>query len=354
MDYFLALQLSNTSFYRTGNVRNGVYADNSYGESEKQNFFNYSVKGGTTYKYNCRNYFFANASYMTRAPLFDNAYISARTRDNVANDLKSESVYSAEGGYILRAPRFKAKLIGYYTQFKDGIDTKSFYHGDFRTFVNYTITGIDKRQAGFEISGEAQLGKGFSVNAVAAIGEHIYNSRQFATITQDNKDTLLAQNEVVFSENLHVAGGPQTAYTIGLNYRSKQYWWVAVNVNYFDNIYIDYNPSRRTLNGLDLVDAGSDAWKNILEQEKVDGQFTMDLRAGYSLRLNNQFKSLKKQTFLVFFVGISNLLNNKELITGGFEQLRFDNDYKDINRFAAKHFYGYGTTFFAGVTLRLN
>ncbi len=354
IDYFMALQLSNTSFYRTGNVRNGVYANNSFGDAEKQSFFNYSVKGGITYKYNGRNYFFANATYMTRPPLFDNAYISARTRDNVADNLTSENIFSTEGGYILRSPRFKAKVIAYYTKFTDGVDTKSFYHGDFRTFVNYTITGIDKRHAGFEISGTANLGKGFSANAAIALGEHIYTSRQLATITQDNKDSVLAQNEVVYSENLHVAGGPQSAYTIGFEYRSPKFWFAAVNFNYFDNIYIDYNPSRRTLSGLDLVDEGTDTWNKILQQEKVDPQFTMDARAGYSFKFGDKFRPMNKQTYLVFFLGVKNLLNNQEMITGGFEQLRFDTDNKDVNRFAPKYFYGYGTTFFAGITLRLN
>ncbi len=152
-----------------------------------------------------------------------------------------------EGGYLLRAPRVKAKVIGYYTQFLDGSDVKSFYHGDFRTFVNYSIVGIDKRHAGVEISAEANVGKGFTLSAVAAIGEHVYTSRPLATATQDNKDTVLAYNEVVFAENLHVAGGPQTAYTFGINYRSKKFWWVSMNFNYFDNLYIDYNPSRRTM-----------------------------------------------------------------------------------------------------------
>lgn len=127
-----------------------------------------------------------------------------------------------------------------------------------------------------------------------------------------------------------------------------------MNFNFFDNLYIDYNPSRRTYSGLDLVDAGSPTWESILSQEKADAQFTMDVAAGYSWRLNNSFKSLKKQTFLVFNLGITNLLNNEDMITGGFEQLRFDNDNKDVNRFAPKYFYSYGTTFFAGITLRMN
>ncbi len=353
MDYFLSLQLSNTGFYRTGNVRNGVYADNSFGDSEKENFFNYALKGGATYKYNGRNYFFANAAYLTRAPHYDNAYISTRTRSDVANDLKSETIYSVEGGYLLRAPRAKGKVVGYYTQFMDMTDQRSFYHGDFRTFVNYTTQGIDKRHAGLEIAGELQAGKGVTFSAVAAIGEHVYTSRQMATITQDNKDTVLADNETVFSENLHVAGGPQTAYTFGINYRSKKFWWVNVNFNYFDNLYIDFNPSRRTFSGLDLVEAGSDKWVEILSQEKTDAQFTMDIAAGWSWRLNNKFKSLKKSTFLVFNLGITNLLNNKDMKTGGFEQLRFDTETKDVNRFAPKYFYSYGTTFFASVTFRM-
>ncbi|REJ83019.1 MAG: TonB-dependent receptor [Bacteroidetes bacterium] len=354
MDYFAGVQLSNTSFYRSGKYRNGVFPNNSLGDSDTESFFNYSLKGGATYKHNGRNYFFANAAYLTRAPLFENAFVSPRTRDFIANDLKSESIYSVEGGYLLRAPRVKAKAVAYYTRFNDGTETKSFYHGDFRTFVNYTITQIDKRHAGFELAAEVNAGKGITLSAVAAIGEHIYSDRPLATITQDNKDTLLASNEIVFAKNLHVAGGPQSAYTFGINYRSKKFWFVNVNFNYFNNLYIDFNPSRRTYNALDLVEAGTAKWNEILSQERTDGQFTMDASAGWSWRLNNKFRDLKKQTFIVFNLGVSNLLNNEDMITSGFEQLRFDADTKDVNRFAPKYYYGYGTTFFASITFRMN
>ena len=354
VDFFLAGQFTMDEFYREGNVRNGVFADDSYGDSPKQSFTNPAFKGGVTYKYNGRNYFYVNGAYINRAPLFENAYVSPRSRALAVKDIKNEKITSVEGGYLFRAPRVKARATAYMTLFDDITDTRSFYHGDFKTFVNYTLTGISKSHSGLELAVDAQLGKGFSAAAVASIGQFIYNDRMNATITQDNKDTLLAENEVVYSENLRVSGGPQSAYTLGLTYRSKQFWTVNVNFNYFDNIYTDFNPARRTLSALDLVDNNSPKFAQILGQEKREGQFTMDVSAFYSWKLNNKFKSLKKNTFLVFNLGITNILDNQELTSWSFEQLRFDNEDHDVNTFPAKYAYSYGASYFASITLRFN
>ncbi|MFM2359703.1 MAG: hypothetical protein RLY16_1696, partial [Bacteroidota bacterium] len=51
-------------------------------------------------------------------------------------------------------------------------------------------------------------------------------------------------------------------------------------------------------------------------------------------------------------VGINNLLDNKELISSAFEQLRFDTQDKNINKFPPRMFYSFGRTFFASVGLR--
>jgi len=56
--------------------------------------------------------------------------------------------------------------------------------------------------------------------------------------------------------------------------------------------------------------------------------------------------------FLVFNVGVNNILDNQSIVTGGYEQLRFDFDTKDPNQFPAKLYYAYGLNYFASVTLR--
>jgi hypothetical protein len=354
IDFFFGTQVSKTQFYREGKYRNGIFPDNSYGNADTQNFINFGGKGGLTYKVNGRNYLFANASLQTAAPEFEDAYVSAKTRNDLAADLKSKDITSLEGGYLLKSPKLKGRAVLYYTQVNNETRTTSFYHDDFRTFVNYTLTNIDKRYSGAEFAVETALGQGFSASAVAAIGQYLYTDRPLATISQDNNANLLAENELIYAKNFHVAGSPEKAYTAGITYRAKEFWFVNLNFNYFDGIWIDFNPARRTVQGIDLVEPETDLFNSIVDQEKAPGQFTMDLSGGKSWKLDGKIKGIEKPTYLLLNVGITNLTNNKKFITNGYEQLRYDFYENNVNKFTPKYFYSYGTTFFVSLTLRMN
>lgn len=354
VDFFGAFQITETTFKRHGYTRTGIYADNSYGDSPEENFTNFSVKGGATYKLDGRNYFFANALYETRAPLFENVYVSPRTRNSTIADPVSEKIFSVEAGYLLRAPKLKIRATAFFSELNDGVNTVNFYHEDFRTFVNYTLTNIDRRHIGLEAGADINIGNGYSIVSAMSLGQYYYTSRQEGTITADNTSEVLADKETIYSENFYVAGGPQTAMTAGLNYRSKKFWFVNANLNYFGNIYIDFNPARRTVAGVAPINENDPRWQPIVDQEKADGQMTLDLFGGYSWLLNNKFGNLKHRTFLVFTAGITNVLDNQDLVTGGFEQLRFDFAEKDPQKFAPRYFYGFGRTYFINVTLRFN
>jgi len=351
LDIFVATEHSYSSFYRKGNVRSGLFPDNSYGKSATYNFYNSSIKGGVTYKLNGRNYFYANGLYMSRAPFFENAFIAPRTRDFVQENLKSEEIGSVEGGYVMNAPRLKIRANGYYTIIKNQLNVLTFYDDVFQNFVNYAISNIGRVHVGAEFGVEAKVYKGLSVVAAAAISDLRYNTRQRATVTADNSPTTLARNITVYSKNFFVPT-PQNAYTIGLDYRSPKFWFVNVNFNYFDKMYLDFNPIRRTANAVNGVPEGSDLWNEILDQTQLPSQYTLDVFAGYSLLLNRNIKELKKRTFLQFNVGINNILNNENIVSGGFEQLRFDAAEKNVNKFPDRRFYAYGLNFFASMGLR--
>jgi hypothetical protein len=351
LDIFVATEHSYTSFFRKGNVRSGLFPDNSFGKSTTYNFYNSSIKGGITYKLNGRNYFYANGLYMSRAPFFENAFIAPRTRDFVQDNLKSEEIGSVEGGYVMNAPKLKIRANGYYTIIKNQLNVLTFYDDVFQNFVNYAISNIGRVHAGAEFGAEAKVYKGLSVVAAAAISDLRYNTRQRATVTADNSPTTLARNINVYSKNFFVPT-PQNAYTIGLDYRSPKFWFVNVNFNYFDKMYLDFNPIRRTANAVNGVPEGSALWNEILDQTQLPSQYTLDLFAGYSLLLNRNIKELKKRTFLQFNVGINNILNNENIVSGGFEQLRFDAAEKNVNKFPDRRFYAYGLNFFASMGLR--
>ncbi len=356
VDFFLAGQISYTEFYREGNKRNGLFPDNSFGKGKLNTFTNYAAKGGVTYKIDGRNYVYANAGYMTRAPYFENVFVSPRTRNSQQDNTTSEAIQTAEGGYIMNSPKFKIRIGGYYSRFQDGMDVMTFYHDVYQNFVNYAISGIDKLHFGGEFGVEARLTQTITLNAAASVGRYYFDSKQQATITVDNSASVLGQ-QLIYAENFRVPSTPQEAYSFGINYRSPKFWFVSLTANYFDQAFLSINPIRRTWDAVKYVPYKSDDYNEIFDQTKFDAQYTVDFFGGYSLKLPKHFEINNKATFLVFNLGINNLLNNKNMVTGGFEQLRYDaqqssGDPLSVGKFPPRLFYAYGLNFFSSVTLR--
>lgn len=348
LDYFAAGALSYKSQWREGLVRNGLFPDNSYGKSEIFDFFNYQIKAGITYKIDGRNYIYANGTIGTKAPFVDNIFISSRIRNEAQSNVVSEKLQSAEAGYVLNWEKLKLRLNGYYTVIQDGMDVLSYYDETYRNFVNYALSGIDKKHYGIEFGIELPVYKNLKASAAASIGRYQYTSRQNAIVTVDNSAQIMA-NETVYSNNFFIGQTPQEAYTVALNYQGKRNWFANINGNLFRKTYINMNPVRRTARAVENVIAGSDHWYSIINQEELKGQVTVDFFGGKTFNVKTGRASIPVSITL----GINNLLNNKQLITGGFEQLRFDFTDKNAGKFPNKYYYAYGTNYFLSITTRL-
>jgi hypothetical protein len=290
---------------------------------------------------------------MTRAPYWDNVFISPRNT-NSANDPGNENIASAEMGYILNSSIIKLKANGYFTKFTNGSNTYFFFDDNINSFGNYTITGIDKIHYGGELGMEVKVYKGLSATVVASVGKYYYSSRQVGTTTIDI-DPDFREEETIYSKNFYVANTPQQAYTLGFYYRSKKFWYISANVNFFDRMFVEFAPNHRTIRATDGVEYQSDEWYNIVNQQRISpkGEWTVDLSGGYSWRLKSTFKGMKNgNMYLVLNAGITNVTNNKSFIASGREQLRFDYDNFDPGKFPPKYSYAYGINFYTNLTFR--
>ncbi len=343
VDYFFAGNLSTTSFWRHGNMKNGRYPTNSYGDSEVSSFVNGGVKGGATYKINGRNFIVANTGWFSRAPYETNAFVSPRTKNELTPNLISEKIWTGDISYIARFPFFKARITVFQTMFTDQSEIKYFYHDDLQTFVNYVMTGVNKTHQGIEFGAEIKATQAVSFTTVAAFGNYRYTSRPTATISYDNgskSDTT----KTVYMKNFYVAGTPQTAMTFGINYRHPKNYFVNVNFNYFAGMYLDFNPDRRTSEAVANLNQNDPIIKDIVNQEKLPNGGTVDFSIGKSWTVKN--------TYLNLNLSVSNVFDNTNIITGGYEQMRFDYATKDLNKFPPKYFYGFGRTFFLNLGVR--
>jgi TonB dependent receptor len=366
VDFYLAQNFSRTEYQREGLYRNGIYADNSFGKGKSITFENFGFKGGLTYKLNGRNYFDFNGLYQTKAPSLRNTFSNARLNNVITPDLQSERIASADASYILRTPKLKARLTGFYTKIQDASEISFFYGegigsddgGDEDTFVSEIVTGIDKQNMGVEFGLEYSITSTIKATAAASYGQYIYSDN---AKLKTNDDALAATGAnsltdfgTVYIKNYHQAGMPQTAASFGLEYRDPNFWWVGANVNYLANSYVDFANILRTDNfsidsatGDNYAGATPETVRAILRQEKFDAFTLVNLTGGKSWRI-----SKANRNTVGFFASVNNLFD-LQYKTGGFEQSR-KATFPDLQAdqangtpsFGTKYFYGYGRTFF--------
>jgi hypothetical protein len=366
VDFYLAQNFSRTEYQREGLYRNGVYADNSFGKGKSITFENFGFKGGITYKLNGRNYFDFNGLYQTKAPSLRNTFSNARLNNVITPDIQSENITSADASYILRAPKFKARLTGFYSKIQDATEISFFYGegigsdegGDEDTFVSEIVTGIDKQNMGLELGLEYSITSTIKATAAASYGQYIFSDNAKLKTNDDALATTgsnsLTDFGTVYIKNYHQAGMPQTAASLGLEYRDPNFWWVGANVNYLANSYLDFANILRTDNfsidsatGDNYAGATPESVRAILRQEKFDAFTLVNLTGGKSWRI-----SKANRNTVGFFTSVNNLFDI-QYRTGGFEQSR-KATFPDLQAdqangtpsFGSKYFYGYGRTFF--------
>lgn len=342
-DFYAGGYAEMNSLSRVGIYKSGRYPENSEGKSEVKNFLNLGLKAGMTYKLSGKHYFDINTALMSLPPSITDIFLSPSTSNRIVPNTKNSKVISGDVSYLYKGDRLSGRITLYETVLFDQTDMKTFYHDEYQTYVYMSLNGIDQINQGIEIGLDAKLTKTLSLVAAANIGNYRYISRPTAHVSYDN----LSQPDTsytVYTKYFYVPGTPQNAGSIGLKYNHPKFWFANINFNYFDKMYLDFNPERRTQLAIANLGEGDPLIETITAQQKLDGGYTVDVSVGKSW-------IVKKKYNLALNISVNNILDNQDLITGGFEQMRFDFTNKNVNKFPPKYFYAYGRSFFAMLTL---
>jgi hypothetical protein len=352
--FFATVNSGMTSYLRDGQYRNGLFAQHSFGKSVSQSFINYTSKSGFTYKINGRNYLLINALYSKEDPGFNNIFIAPRTRNQTIENVQLQTTQSVEAGYLLRASRLNIRAMGYATEIKNATLINRFFNDDpeYQSFVNFVMSKVNTRYIGTELAIAYDINSMLSISGVVSIGQAFYTNRPQVQVYNDNDTNIYPNTKDVFIKNYYLGVGPQSAYTIGASYSGKRYWYLKMNANYFDRNYVTINPARRSVEAAEFMEPSNPLFSKIFNQEKLPSFFTLDLSGGKSWRMNKFSKKLSYSTMLYFNFGISNLLDNRTIISSGFEQLRYDFTNNNPDKFPNKYVYGFGRTFFANLSLK--
>lgn len=365
VDFYLAQSFSRTQYQREGLYRNGIYANTSFGKGSKQIFENFGFKGGLTYKITGQHLLDFNGVYMTKAPNMRNTFANARINNNITPELNSETIASADASYVVRTPKFKARVTGFASRVQNATEISFFYAegigedvdgNDQDSFISELLTGIEKRNFGAEIGLEYQFTSTIKGTVAASYGQYLYGNNPNLKINDDAQATLTNTQPIVdfgkaYLKNYRLPGMPQTAASLGLEYRDPNFWWVGANINYLADSYLDISNITRTDNfsidgatGDNYAGANEETVRKALKQEKFANFNLLNLIGGKSWRVDT--------TTIGFFASINNVLDTTYK-TGGFEQSR-KATFPDLQAdnangtpsFGPKYFYGYGRTYF--------
>jgi hypothetical protein len=359
VDFYLAESFSRSVYQRDGLYKNGYYADNSFGKSSTLDFDNFGFKGGLTYKLSGKQYLDFNGIYMSKAPNTKDVFPNARVSNTLTLGAVNETIKGFDASYIIRAPSFKARLTGYFSETLHSTDINFYYSDASTAFVNEVVTGINKKNRGGELGLEYQVTSTIKLTGVAAYGEYTFTNNPDVRMYDDGN--VFPAEGAPFGEskleNYKLPGMPQQAYSIGVEYRDPKFWWIGANANYLADSYVDVSTLTRTNNfytsirntGIIIDQSKADQF---LQQEKLAPIQLLNLVGGKSWKI-------KKEYTLGLFANVNNVLDFKYK-TGGFEQAR-SATYRDIAEdrvagtagpFPTKYFSGYGRTYSINVYLQ--
>ena len=354
----------------------------SYGNSKKASFFTYAGKLGVNYVIGGNMRVYGNLGYFNDAPNFNQVFLSPRTRNSMVSDITTAKTFTSDLNWQYSGGGINVRATVYYTTIKDQSKIMSAYDDVQNAFSNFALSGINQRHMGLEFGFKmpTYIVPDLSLQGVVALGEAVYTSNPTMVQTLDNSASLVSYNgsEVmnvsfwkehpVYPRDVYgnipagtgindysriqkhyVPSTPQTAISLGLAW-NHNYWFIDADVEYFDRAYLDMNPLYRTdyaVMGPDYK-ATPEEIEYMTSQEKFTPAFLLNLSVGKSWYIQRKYQ-------LGFSFNAKNLLNNKKVKTGGYEQTRIVDNTEGKNRFYrfdSKYFYMSGFNYMLNIYFR--
>ncbi|WP_300704237.1 TonB-dependent receptor [Bacteroides sp.] len=291
LNAFVSGSISNTGYWRYDRF----YYDKAHAKSDTNNYLGFNVKGGANYNLTENHNVFFNLGYITRAPMFEAAFINSQNSHALNPDAKNEKILSFELGYGYRSRFFTANVNAYYTTW---MDKTMFKPGDFdytdesgqkiqdRWTVN--MQGVDARHMGIELDFAVKPFNWLDITGMFSIGDWRWdcdaNGYFYNTAGEPMKDlnggiasAAGAEDHMkanIKLDDIHVGGAAQTTAALGLNVRPMKGVRVGLDWNFYGRNYADYN-----INASDLSPTKPLV---INEPWRIPSYSTVDLNAGYT------------------------------------------------------------------------
>ena len=283
---FIAGSLSNTSYWRYDRL----YYDKKHAESKTKSYIGFTVKGGANYNINEHHNVFFNAGYISRAPMFNNVFLTFSSSNVTNPDAKNEKVLSFEVGYGYRLKWLQVDLNAYWTKWMDKSMAKQLSVGAQQTDGYINMAGLDARHQGIELEVKASPLYWLDLNGMFSIGDWQWDSNAKGYIYDANGQPLDKDGNVASAplaedhyfagialKGIRVGGSAQTTAALGATVKIGKQIRIGADWTLYARNYAYYQVSSSNLTPGKTTTV-ADPWK-----APTASQF--DLNASYKFKL---------------------------------------------------------------------
>lgn len=156
--------------------------------------------------------------------------------------------------------------------------------------------------------------------------------------------------QTVYLKNFYVGGTPQQAYNVGIDWAAPGMWFFNINASWMGDAYVDISPVRHEeMPNLwqfsETPEELEQKIKEITTQERLNDAFVLNASVGKVIYINRSMS-------LNLNLNVDNILNNRKIMTGGYQQGRFDYTSLNISKYPNKYYYGQGIKVYFNVGIR--
>ena len=306
--YNIAARLGGKTMQRDGQMRNGLFADNSYGKSKTAKFVEGAIKAGGNFNLGRGNTLSLGMGYDSHAPEAYVAFTAPEMNNDFVDGLYNEHIFSSEVGYQLQTSWLHANVNAYYNYISHATEWLNFYFDDINSFSYNSLTDITKKYYGVEAGLDFRLTSAFNLKLIGTMSDAKYASN--AKVTYLNSTQGVYNRDVALIKNMREDGTPLTATSIICSYHQGG-WFIDLNGNWYDRIYLSYSPYYRYQSPMERSGQTTPS-----PQDMGHGGWMFDGSIGKSIYLKHGSLSINLM--------VSNILNNRRIVTGGYEQSRSD------------------------------
>lgn len=349
--------------HRRGYYRKELFADNSFGKSQRIELSPYAVRIAAGYDIAERHSIAFAAIAHGDAPEADDMFLQADYNNRIIDKPALRNTYAAEIGYRYSSARFGMKATLFASLSRNGTQMEHLYDDTSGEYADMVVAGIDELHYGAELEASVRVADHLRISLAAAAGRYKYAGNPKITMYGDSDNRIICKNVDSYMGDCTIGGAPQILAAAEISYFNRG-WGANIGTNYAGLRYVAPSYLRRTKRVAYMADS-PELFSEFVSQERLRDAFTVDVSLSktfylsrfdkriYTHPTNPRFIDRYPRSRITLFLSVRNLLGNRNIVYSGYESSRLHKrwvaDGYTFRPQATRYLYAYPRAFYFSI-----